>query len=112
MEATEGSFKDQLKQKTNKKQVEESKNDTNLSTAQDSTHDLNYDSILITALWALCNLLSTQGIAVNTTRSTDGKVIKELLHFIQTVKAGEAQAKGQRIINEATYLLHVLISET
>ena len=63
-------------------------------------------------MWALSNLLASKEVAVDAANSTDGNILKELLLFIETVKSSETELKSKRIINEATYLVNVVVTET
>ena len=63
-------------------------------------------------MWALSNLLASKEVAVDAANSTDGNILKELLLFIETVKSSETELKSKRIINEATYLVNIVVTET
>ena len=45
-------------------------------------------------------------------RCSERNPIKDILLFIQTVKRHEAESKAINIINEATYLINALVTET
>ena len=71
-----------------------------------------YTDILYHAIWALSNMMATPQVAIHVINLTSGDIIKQMLNFVKCVESTEINTAYTNLINEASYFMCTLISES